>query len=155
MYNLLRKLYKTHKFWKKWQKSQFSRLIFGQNRHFLNMCVQNPNSTRIKSPKNRVFLKIFQKYLRKCVLLVDFWKKCFRSPFFPRAPPPRAQKGGGTKLKLIRYCLDTVEPPKKGGFLWENRPKMAIISRNNPQYIEDYMALLEAQNRPKMAKKPY
>jgi hypothetical protein len=48
-----------------------------------------------------------------------------------------------------------VEPPKKGGFLWENRPKMAIISRNNPQYIEDYMALLEAQNRPKMAKKPY
>jgi hypothetical protein len=27
-------------------------------------------------------------------------------------PPPRVQMGGGVCVKLIRYCLDTVEPLK-------------------------------------------
>jgi hypothetical protein len=54
-----------HGFTKTGQIWEISEIYLAKNRGFLNKGVQLFTVDRIKSQKNRVFLKIFQKYLRK------------------------------------------------------------------------------------------
>ena len=144
------------------------RVKFDSKSAFFWHCLQNrwadPDLTRKFGSKLGAFRNYYMLKLdffalfeaKYCVFCRKFPKKCSRSTLPGRAPPPMlfCTKQGGERL--IRYCLDTVEPPwpggGRGGRAWKV-PKTGLlhgISKEKVTFFDFFEVFepMEARNIP-------